>query len=144
MIRIANNTREDVATGQWCRVEFAVRLDGSKWAKVFLEGIKSSSDFHGKGVEVERKLRTFFQQVANIGRCRKSSQFGPEQDGFHAFKLDAFNHLIRIPCFKHAGAWVLTHGFCKKGAQRGKGKWRPSDIATAKLIMREHIQQFPV
>lgn len=113
--------------------------DGEKESKKFFDSLAGSKFFRGQGRKIQAKLLTLFQNVADSGDYHNRSRFGPEDDGFWAFKCEAMNKLIRIPCFQIGNTWVLTHGFYKQGAQKGRGKWRKEEIDKANRLMAEYL-----
>lgn len=142
MIRIAEVPRDIIATGRWGYVEYAIRLDESKEAKEFLRGLRTHPSMRGKGEEVERRILVLCQMLANDGWIRDTSRFSGEDGEIHGLKYERFNKLIRFACFRSGNRWVLTHGFFKPGAQKGKGRWRPQEITRAMQIMNEHQSRF--
>jgi hypothetical protein len=80
--------------------------------------------------------------MANVGQIRNETKFSIESGEIYGFKVSQGNKLIRFACFQEGRCWVLTHGFFKPGAQRGKGKWPPSEISKAERIMKEHKNLF--
>ena len=118
-----------VPRGKWGTVEFAIRSSGARLAEKFLEELKADpADF-----------LALFQEMAENGRTNNPSHFSHEEGDIYAFKDKISNKQIRFPCFKISNRWLLTHGFHKKGAQRGRGKWRREDLDKAEEIMKEHL-----
>jgi len=66
------------------------------------------------------------------------NKFKSEQGQLFAFSLELNNVQYRFPCFRDGARWVVTHGFKKPGAQKGKGKWPKSEIDRANRIMGEY------
>jgi hypothetical protein len=81
-----------------------------------------------------------FAEVAETGRTHNSAKFSPERGEIHAFKTTIKNKLVRIPCFRISNRWLLLFGFFKKGAQKGRGKWRQEDLDKADNIRLEHME----
>jgi len=66
-------------------------------------------------------------------------RFGPESDRIFAFKHELRNIQIRFACFQDGRMWVLTHGFKKPGAKKGRGAWPESQLTRAKTIREEYF-----
>ena len=79
-----------------------------------------------------------FDDMAREGTLRDKN-FGKEPGKLWAFKAEVNNKLIRFPCFRDGANLILTHGFFKHGAQKGKGKWRQEEIDRANEIMFEYL-----
>jgi hypothetical protein len=78
-----------------------------------------------------------FDEMARQGKLLDKN-FGKEPGKLWAFKAEVNNKLIRFPCFRDGSELILTHGFFKHGAQKGKGKWRQEEIDRANEIMAEY------
>lgn len=118
------------ASGDWGSVEFAVRLSGRIPGKEFL-----TENLDAKG---QAKFNHLFHQMAATGRLR-DNRFRPEAEHFFAFSHEVRNVQIRFPCFNDGRRWIVTHGFAKQGAQKGRGKWRQSEIDRAIEIQAEYL-----
>jgi len=86
------------------------------------------------------RFAILFQQMANYGHV-SPKRFGPEMDGFYAFKHEVRNRQIRFPCFQDGHLWVLTHGFQKPGAKKNLGDWPPAQKARAREIRAEYFER---
>lgn len=119
-----------VPRGRWGTVECASRTSGARPAEEFLEEL---------GLDAAVFL-ALFEQMAENGRTNNPSHFSPEAGAIYSFKDKLGNNRqVRFPCFQIGNRWLLTHGFYKKGAQRGRGKWRREDVEKAENIMNEHL-----
>jgi hypothetical protein len=119
------------ASGAWGTVEFAVRPNGKSPAEAFLD----ESPIPDRAIFVD-----LFQQMADFGHTHNPSRFSPERRRVYGFKAKGkSNKLIRLACFQISNRWILTHGFFKRGAQRGKGPWPPEELDKADRIMSEHL-----
>ncbi|MEX2141310.1 MAG: type II toxin-antitoxin system RelE/ParE family toxin [Pirellulales bacterium] len=119
-----------VPADQWGTVEFAVRTSGAVEAREFLNTLDR---------KVRAKFLALFGQMAKFGWIANPSRFSHEADKIYGFKFNHQNQLIRFPCFQIANRWLLTHGFRKPGAQRGRGSWPKRELEKAKEIMKEHL-----
>ena len=132
-----------VAEGRWGTVECAVRPSGRSPAKDFFE--KDCERIREKGKEqpeatARARFAVLFQQMANYGNV-SGKRFKKEMGRLYAFRHEVGNQQIRFPCFQDGNRWILTHGFIKPGAKRGKGKWPESEIRRAEEIMAEYLQR---
>jgi hypothetical protein len=136
----ADPERRFAARGQW-DVEFARSAAGRYEAEEFLDGLHETL-----GEEIARKAKAkfvwLFTQMATRGRITKANRFSRESGKVYGFKYNVSNHLLRIACIQDGKTWVLTHGFDKPGAQKGKGAWPPEEITRATRLMEEHQTQF--
>jgi hypothetical protein len=134
-----------VAQGNWGTVECAVRVSGKVPAQDFLD--KDCEEIREKGKNhpqstARARFMFLFQQMANYGVENVShKRFKKEMDRFYAFKHEVKKVQIRFPCFQDGNKWILTHGFIKPGAQKGRGDWPKSEIERAEEIMSEYFQR---
>lgn len=139
--------RRFVATGAWGTVEYGFSGNHKTLAEAFLEALpgtlgKGKGGKKGIGEKAYAKFMVLFQTLANRGSIPNPSRFSVEDDHIYGVKFNIANRLIRFACFQDGNSWVLTHGFFKPGAQRGKGKWPKSEIEKAELIRVEHLSIF--
>ena len=132
---------EVVARGNWGTVECAVRLAGDAPAKEFLE--KDLEKIREKGKNepqstARARFMVLFQLMANHGTI-SAKRFKKEMGKLYTFTHEVRNLQIRFPCFPDGNRWILTHGFVKPGAQKGKGDWPASESARAEQIMSEYL-----
>ncbi|WP_197526747.1 type II toxin-antitoxin system RelE/ParE family toxin [Botrimarina colliarenosi] len=92
--------------------------------------------------KVRNKFKALFNQMAANGEIPNPSRFSGERGDIHAFKFAWNKRLYRIACFQDGKKWVLTHGFVKPGAQKGKGKWPTEELDRADRIQAEHQATF--
>jgi len=113
-------------------VEFAIRQSGTMPARDFLLGL---------GDDAARFL-TLFQEMADLGHVLNPARFSQEDRKIYAFKHRPArtNRQVRFPCFQVGDRWLLTHGFFKPGAQRGRGRWPQRELDRAWQIRGEHIE----
>lgn len=120
-----------------------VRATGESPAFEFWDNECAKINPKGKANEdstAKVKFLVYFRQMGNAGRLT-DKHFGREMDGLYAFKAEVRNLQIRFPCFRDGSIWILTHGFVKPGAKKGKGKWPESEVARAKVIRDEYWQR---
>lgn len=88
------------------------------------------------------RFLVLFQEMAEHGHVLNSARFSQEEGKIYAFKhrLPKKNKQVRFPCFQIGNRWLLTHGFFKPGAKKGRGKWPRAQLDRAKRIMGEHMQ----
>ncbi len=120
-----------VPRGAWGTVEFAVRLNDSMPAREFLDEL-------GEDAAVFLAL---FVEMAAAGRTNSPNRFSKELGRINGFKAQIKNRQIRFPCFQKGNRWILTHGFYKPGAQKGKGRWPKKEFDRAATIMHEHLSR---
>lgn len=96
--------------------------------------LKTFGDTNGK--KVQRRLMGIFEYIAKHG---DSPRMSGERGHIHGIKWDFSRKLIRIACFKHGDAWILTHGFFKQGAKKKLGDWTPEHLDRADRIREEHL-----
>ncbi len=113
-----------VARGPHGSVEFARDAQGWAYAADFLAHQAPSKD--------ARRLRRWFQVMANEGRITNPQAFKHERGAIFAFKSSQ----CRVPCFQKLQAWYLTHGFIKK-----KDRWLEVEFRRADRIMAEHLER---
>lgn len=122
-----------------------MRLNGEVPAQEFLE--KELEQIREKGKDkpegtARARFMVLFQHMANYGPSGLTSKrFRSEMKGFCAFCHEVRNSQIRFPCFPDGPQWVLTHGFIKPGAKKGRGKWPQSEIDRALEIRGEYFQR---
>lgn len=123
-------------------VHAAVRGSGKCPALEFLRDLekikKKGKDKPEANAMME--LMATFSRMAQIGRL-KDTKFSKEAGRLFGFKGEVQNLLIRFPCFQDGAIWVLTHGFFKPGAQKGRGSWPASEIDRANEIMAEYLKR---
>ncbi|MBC8218456.1 MAG: hypothetical protein H8E73_08330 [Planctomycetes bacterium] len=121
-----------VPEGPWGTVEFAIRTSGKMPAQKFLRDL---------GDDAARAM-ALFREMVEYGRVLNSVRFSQEAGKIYAFKhrLAKKNRQVRWPCFQIGNRWLLTHGFFKPGAQRGRGKWPREELQRALQIKREHLE----
>lgn len=120
-----------VTRGEWGTVEFAMRANGKFPAEEFLDGLSPAD----RAIFID-----LFQQMADFGHTHNPSRFSHERGKIYGFKAKArSNKLIRFACFQRSNRWILTHGFFKPGAQKGRGAWPPEELDKADRIMSEHL-----
>jgi hypothetical protein len=142
--------RRIAATGPWGTVEYALSgLHQRAEAEIFVKNLpkllgigQGAKAGQGIGEKAERKFYELFQQLANVGYIPNPSRFSDEGGNISGIKFGISNHLIRFGCFREGNVWIVTHGFFKKGAQSGLGKWRPEDLIKAERIRVEHLSIF--
>jgi hypothetical protein len=129
-----------VAKGQWGTVECAARKSGRLPAIDFLDELREfyigSQD---KNITAYTKFLVLFQQMAENGKL-SNKRFSFEGNGLYAFKHELRNVQIRFPCFQDGRKWILTHGFKKRGAQKGRGVWPEEEVKRAKEIRKEYFE----
>jgi hypothetical protein len=120
------------AEGDWGFVECVRTKNGKCPARDFLmDTLVDDADI----------FLVLFDEMADDGRVKNSVRFGPEQGNIYAFKQKIGNKQVRFACFSDGNRWVLTHGFFKPGAQRGKGKWPKKEIDRAEALRKEYFEQ---
>jgi hypothetical protein len=131
------------AKGGACTVELAVRPGGNCPAKSFLESECERLREGGKdqaASTARAKFLQLFQQMANYGSV-SPTRFKKEMGKFFAFRHEVRNVQVRFPCFEDGDKWIVTHGFFKPGAKKGKGAWPTSEVQRAEEIRGEYLQQ---
>lgn len=94
---------------------------------------------HNGASDVRNEFYALFQAMANFGEQGiPRGKFKSEPGKLFAFSLELNNVQYRFPCFKDRSEWIITHGFIKPGAKRGKGKWPRPEIERANRIMGEY------
>ncbi len=123
--------RRIAAIGDWGTVEFAMRANGRFPAEEFLDELSPAD----RAIFID-----LFQQMADFGHTHNPSRFSHERRKIYGFKAKGRgNKLIRIPCFQKSNRWILTHGFFKPGAQKGRGPWPVEELDKADKTMNEHL-----
>lgn len=124
-----------VPGGLWGTVEFAIRTSGAMPAEKFLRELENDA----------ARFLVLFHEMAALGHVLNSARFSQEEGKIYAFKnrLPKKNKQVRFPCFQIGNRWLLTHGFFKPGAKKGRGKWPRAELDRAKQIMGEHMQFEP-
>lgn len=115
-------TSDLAAWGPNSSVRYAKDSKARMHAAEFLKTVAPAKD--------ARRLRHWFQVMANDGRIQNPQAFKHERGPMFAFK--AFE--CRVPCFRTGSAWFLTHGFLKK-----KARWPETEFQRAERIMAEHL-----
>lgn len=130
-----------VVKGVWGTVECVVLGSGKCPAREFLQELK------GRHMGIDRpqtnafaRFLPLFHEMAEAGQVRRS-RFGPEAEGFYGFKHSFRNQQIRFACFQDGSKWLLTHGFDKPGAQKGRGRWPSTEIDRARKIRDEYYKR---
>lgn len=113
-----------VQHGDKCRVEYAVRSDGSMPAREWL----LSQD-----VKVQASFGVLFKRLCGEGRINNEEQF--RRLSPHVWEFKRGGH--RLFCYWFGCRFLLTHRAKKAG---GRGKCRPQDIELAQTIGEEHIE----
>ncbi len=134
---------ELVAEGNWGTVRCVVLQNGEIPAKEFLENECEAIREKGKNdpqSTAHARFLLLFQVMAEYGWVAPK-RFKKEMGALYAFKHEVKNIQIRFPCFQDGNHWLLTHGFIKPGAQRGKGKWPESEVRRANQIEAEYYQR---
>ncbi len=134
--------REFAAEGDACLVEFARCANLNLLAKSFLWEDIPRKLGKGLGKKARDKFGALFDQMARDGDVPNPSRFSREPNGLHAFKYVLSNVMMRIPCVQIGNVYILTHGFFKKGAQKGLGEWPDEDVERAHRIIREHLSHY--
>jgi hypothetical protein len=130
-----------VATGGACTVECVIRRSGECPTETFLLNDLAFVREKGKADPQSTATARFmqlFQQMADCGNV-SNKRFKKEMGKLYAFRHEVSNQQIRFPCFQDGNKWILTHGFIKPGAQKGKGAWPPSEVTRANAIMEEYF-----
>ncbi|MGI8979199.1 MAG: hypothetical protein ACR2FY_08235 [Pirellulaceae bacterium] len=130
-----------VAKGRWGTVEFVVRLSGGCPARTFFEKdceeIREGNK-HKPESTARARFALLFQDMANYGQISQK-RFKKEMGKLFGFSHEVSNKQIRFPCFIDGAKWIVTHGFSKPGAQKGRGAWPDSEVKRAEEIMAEYF-----
>jgi hypothetical protein len=110
-----------VERGLWGEVRYAVRQNGAREAK---EWIESASDSETS------KFDHPFRKISTFGRLGNIEQFRKLDDDIWEFKGGA----NRILCFQKDSCWFLTHHYRKSGPKCPK-----KQIERAAKIRAEHL-----
>jgi phage-related protein len=108
---------------EWGTIEYAVCTSVKMPAKEFVEGLK---------IDEQIRLNALFEKMAAVGKIWNKQKFRHLEDAIYEFK----SRQIRMACFQDGRAWILTHGFIKKGAKTPR-----KEIARAKSIRKEHLSK---
>jgi hypothetical protein len=119
-------------------VEYGISASGKYDAEEFLSKT-ILRDFGGNGRQARRRLLAVFEYIADHGT---SPRLGKKRGPIYGIKLEFANKLIRFACFQNGLCWVLTHGFYKPGAQKGRGPWPKAQLDKADRIRHEHLSRF--
>lgn len=111
-----------VARGNWGRVEYAVRKDGSVPARDYVHSLKD--------IEAAKVL-ALFQWMADTGRIYNREKFKQVDGELFEFKA----HQVRISCWRKDNCWYLLDGFIKK-----QDNWKPGELSHALNLLAEHKQ----
>jgi len=114
---------EIVATGWWGKVAYAQRLAGTMEAREWLENADLS---------IQSKFDQLFRRMAQSGIISNKEQFRKLSGQIWEFKRGG----DRIPCFRRANIWFLTHHFAK-------GESTNKEIRRAQSVMQEHCEKNP-
>jgi hypothetical protein len=125
--------RRLAAEGPACRVEWAVGMNLRAEGEEF---------FHTLDAKAQAKFLALFQQMANDGEIPNPSRYSHESGNIFGFKWEYKRRLLRFACFERGRDRIITSGFYKPGAQRGKGKWPQSEIDRAERIRAEYMSLF--
>ena len=120
--QVINYKNDPLVKGPCAIVAYACRLNGSKPAKDFIEGLRELD---------QAKLAKSFHCMAQIGNIHNIQRFRKLRGKIYEFKV---HPKVRILCFQFGKTWFLTHGFNKES-----GDTPPRQIDTAEDIMKEHI-----
>jgi hypothetical protein len=134
---------ELLAQGAWGSVEAVVLASGHCPALSFLETECELIREKGKTqpeATAHARMNVLFQHMANYGRL-SAKRFKPERDQFMAFSHEVANVQVRFPCFRDGNRWVLTHGFRKPGAKKGRGTWPETEVRRANEIRAEYLRR---
>jgi len=132
-----------VASGAWGIVECVVLASSQIPAKDFLENECETIREGGKSKPqstARARFMMLFQQMADNGSL-SPKRFKSEQGRLFAFSHEVRNVQIRFPCFQDGNRWLLTHGFLKRGAKKGLGKWPQSEVERAERIMNDYFRR---
>ncbi len=117
---------EDVIVKGPCAiVAYARRGNGNIPARDYIERLEQPD---------HAKLAKLFNTMVNIGKIYNTDRFrklGGRTGRIYEFKV---HPKVRVLCFQHGKAWLLTHGFDKE-----TGSTPPRQIERAESIMTEHI-----
>jgi hypothetical protein len=119
-----------------------VRLSGDVPAEVFLRELEEVREKGKDKPQTTARARflQLFQQMADYGRV-SPKRFSVEMQGLYAFKHEVRKVQIRFPCFPDGPDWILTHGFFKPGAKKGRGQWPENEVNRALEIRAEYFQK---
>ncbi len=114
-----------VATGNWGRVEYAVRPDGAVPARLFVHSLTDSD---------AAKVHALLKVMADHGRIINREKFRQVEGELFEFKA----HQVRVSCWRFGNCWYLLDGFVKK-----QDKWKPGEVAHALNLLAEHKRHLP-
>jgi hypothetical protein len=117
-----------LANGDWGTVDAVVLTNGNCPARKFV--------FEELARNERARALNLFQVMADQGSV--PSKRLKSEEGFQAFSIEVNNRQIRFPCFQDGQRWVVTHGFIKPGAKKGRGPWPRSEIDRANRIIAEY------
>ena len=116
-----DEARAIIQRGFWGTVEYARRGDGAMEARDWLES---------QDATIQSRFDHLFRKIASVGKIANTEQFRKLQGQIWEFKRGG----DRIPCFRIANSWCLTHHFKKSGQKCPK-----KEIERAELIRSEHL-----
>jgi len=122
-------------------IEYARDAKGRYLAEEWLSSLEKEIG-KKEASKVRAKFKALFAQMAANGEIPNDSRFSNERGDIYGFKYEYKKRLYRIACFQDGDVWVLTHGFVKPGAQKGKGKWPTTELDRADRIQKEHLDAF--
>jgi hypothetical protein len=128
--------------GAACEVHYAVRTNGNCPAQEFLldecEKIRAGSK-NKPDSTARHALEFLFVHLSQFGPMHMPpKRFQSKMDGFFAFRLEIKRMQVRMVCFRDDANWILTNGFVKPGAQKGRGEWPEAEVDRAKAIRAEY------
>ena len=110
-----------VVEGAACRIEYAVRLNGSMPAKEFIANLLPQE---------RASLAALLNYMTQEGRIWNRDQFKKVRGKIFEFKKGQ----VRLFTFQVGRSWLLTSGYKKK-----KGRLDPKEIDRAERIRDEHM-----
>lgn len=118
-----------IASGVWGSVVCLVRENGNCPTEDFLDELRQDADAFAN-------CMALFDEMAQNGQVGARNH-GREQVEF-SFKIEINRRQFRFPCFRDGNTWVISFGFQKPGAQKGRGRWRDEHNAKARRLMNEY------
>lgn len=106
--------------GNWGRVEYAARIDGSAPARVYVQSLTDAD---------RAKLYALFKWMADFGKISNRVKFKQVDGELFEFKA----HQLRVSCWRVGDCWYLLDGFTKK--QDG---WKSGELKHALNLLVEH------
>lgn len=136
-----------VVVGKRRTVEYAVRDDGSKPAKDFLDALEAKekaavvallSHLAEVGEEGFHNRKRFRQERPPIWAIKRKAAQGKKEKSKKKSKEKRASRLIRLPCFRDGDRWIITHGFWKPPT---KSEWPEEEFTLAFKIMNEQLSR---